>query len=142
MQEPVQDLILSCTSVTGFHRPVAIMIVSVPSSLVGDTGGVLFRVAWAAPKTGTTRLSKMGPRAGAMSTIKIEMSISIDRCKERTGKGANVVSSVINETKTIDVGIYLLFQVKEQSTEKNEKQTNCFQGDHVFVGQASRPPTT
>ena len=61
-----------------------------------------------------------------MPTIEIEMSISRDRCEKRTGKGANVVSSVINEAKTIDVGIYSLFQVKEQSTEKNKKQTKHF----------------
>ena len=86
-------------------------------------------------------MSTAGPRVGAMSTIEIEMSINRDRRKKRTGIGANVVSNIINEAKTIDVGIHLLFQVKEQSTKKNKKQTKCFQGDHDFVGQASRPPT-
>ena len=61
-----------------------------------------------------------------MPVIEIEMSISRDRIEKRTGKGTNAVSSVINETKAIDVGIHLLFQAKEQSGEKDKKQTNYF----------------
>ena len=124
------------------HRLVANAVVPVSASLVGNTGGVPFCVAGTATEKRTATASTMGPRARTISVIEIKVTINSDGCKERTGKGVNVVSNIINEAKTIDVGIHLLFQVKEQSTKKNKKQTKCFQGDHDFVGQASSAPTT
>ena len=76
-----------------------------------------------------------------MSVIEIKMTINRDGCKDRTGKGANVVSNIINGAETINVSIHSLFKVKEQSAKKNKKQSNCFEGDHDFVGHTSRPPT-
>ena len=70
------------------------------------------------------------------------MSSSGDRSEKRTGKGTNAASGVINETIATDVVVHSLLQAKEQGGEKDEKQTYCFQHDHDFVGQASRPPGT
>ena len=63
-----------------------------------------------------------------MSVIKIKMTINRDGCKDRTGKGANVVSNIINGAETIDVSIHSLFKVKEQSAEKNKKKIQMFRG--------------
>ena len=80
------------------HRLVVNAVVPVSASLVGNTRGILFRIAGTTAKTETTTASTTGPRTRAMSVIKIEITINRDRCKERTGKGANVVSDIINET--------------------------------------------
>ena len=72
-----------------------------------------------------------------MSVIEIKVTINSDGCKERTGKGANAISNIINGAETINVSIHPLFKMNQQGTEKNKKQSNCFESDHSFVGHTS-----
>ena len=97
---------------------MAVTKVSIPSLLVGDTGGVLLHVAGLTPKTGTTRSFAVGPWAGAR--LVFEMSSSGGRSEKRSSKGTYAASGVKNEIIAIDVVVHSSLQEKEQGGKKDE----------------------
>ena len=67
---------------------------------------------------------------------------SQDRREKGSSKGTYAASGVKDKTKAIDAIKQSLLHAIEKSGEKDEAQSYCFQHDHDFVGQASRPPGT
>ena len=67
---------------------------------------------------------------------------SRDRREKESSKGTYAASGVKDKLKAINAIEYSLLHAIEKSGEKDETQSHCFQHDHDFVGQASRPPGT